>query len=182
MTRKALTNHARRFSFISSLVAAALLLSACGNGSQVEQSNNDPARETQARPATTNQPVMGHVRWYDRESRLSRVECSESDDHWQYNARNAEVWLRASRNQKEPERAPTARTVIQLTIYREDEPNLGFHMLDNMTDQGKHLIGQVEAGPEGIAGRTLMTAANSAAGRDYPFPEGIEIEFELNCP
>lgn len=169
-------------SLIPSLACATLLLSACGHENQLDPSNGDLSQPAQSRDQGPNQPVMGYVRWYDRESLLTTVECSDSDEHWQYDARTADVWVRASRNQQEPEHASIARTVIRMTIYRDGEPNPVFHILDNLTNEGRHLIGDISAGPEGISGRTLMIAANPAAGREYPFPEGIEVEFEMNCP
>ncbi len=166
---------------ITILASLVLLLSACGDDSQQRHADSDPDQNSKARASATSERVMGYVRWYDRESVFSRVECSERDG-WNYSASNNEVGLYAWRNPNEPERASTARTTIRLRITRGDDPNLRFHMLDNMSHDGGLLIGDVEADSEGISGQTLVVAANTPTGYDYPWPEGIEIEFELNCP
>jgi hypothetical protein len=174
-----------RKSQIAILTSLVLLLSACGNEGQQLQADSDPDQNSPARASATSERVMGYVRWYDRESVFSRVECSDRSgdlDGWHYSARNNEVGLRAWRNPNEPEHASTARTTIGLWINREDDPNLRFHMLDNMSHDSGLLIGDVEADSEGISGQTLVVAANTPTGYEYPWPEGIEIEFELNCP
>ncbi len=45
-----------------------------------------------------------------------------------------------------------------------------------------YLVGDIESSTEGFSGQTLLIAANAAAGHSYPYPEGIEVEFEVNGP
>ena len=172
----------QRLLAVAALSSSLLLLVGCGNGSSDAGTSEETAQTAPASAAVSPQRSMGLARWDDREVLFANVECEETDGHWRYSARNPEALLRGSRNQVEPEHAATARTVVQLRIYREDERWLDFHMLDNLRIDGARLMGEVEANAEGISGKTLMIAANTPAGDLYPYPEGIEVEFELECP
>ena len=164
------------------LPAAILLLAGCGDQASNARADGQSGQPAQTDAAVAQHRSMGRARWDDREVLFANVECEEVDGHWRYSARNQEALLRGSRNQVEPEQASTARTVVQLRIYREDERWLDFHILDNLRIGGERLIGEVEASADGISGKSLMIAANTAAGDLYPYPEGIEVEFELDCP
>ncbi len=167
---------------IAALSSSVLLLAGCGNEASNAGASGEITQTAPASAAASHNRRMGHVRWDGREVLFTNVECEEIDDHWHYSARNQEALLRGSKNQFQPEHASTATTVVRLRIYREDQRWLDFHILDNLRIDGEPLIGAVEADAEGISGTTLMIAANTAAGDIYPYPEGIEVEFQLDCP
>ncbi len=168
---------------MSILTGLVMLLAGCGDEPRDMQTEDSPDQQAQqARASAGSERVMGHVRWYDREVVLSNVQCTERDGRWNYSASNNELRFSGWRSQSEPEHAATARTVVQLRIQRDDEPTLSFHMMDNQQINGERMLQDVEAGAHGIAGKTHMIAANTPTGDEYPYPEGIMVEFELNCP
>ena len=166
---------------IFSLGSLVLLLSGCGEDSIQQRGNGDPDQQPQARASAGNDRVMGSIRWEDQERVISQVTCDLSHGAWTVLGRGDDFRLRVELHGQEDRTAANLDSskplMVNLRLDREGEPNLSFSMNSN-----HNLMGEVEGGAEGYSGRTLLVAANNAAGRLYPYPEGIEAEFELNCP
>jgi hypothetical protein len=166
---------------IFSLASLVLLLSGCGEDRAQQQSSNDSGQQPQARAPAGNDRVMGSIQWDDQERVISQVTCDLSHGAWTVLGRGDDFRFRVELHGQEDRTVasldPSKPLMVNFRLDREEEPNLSFTMNSN-----HNLMGDVDGGAEGYSGRTLLVAANNAAGRLYPYPEGIEVEFELNCP
>ncbi len=171
------------------LAGLVLLLSACGNeqepkpdgGAGSDQGRSNQQQPAPARATAANERVMGRVRWDDQDHTVQQVGCDLSHGACTVRGRGEGFQLRVELHGQE-ERSqvdldPDQPLMVNLRIDQEEGPHLSFTMNSN-----HRLMGEVEGGQAGYAGLTHLVAANNAAGRLYPYPEGIEVEFELNCP
>lgn len=163
------------------LAAGALLLSACADDhpSGAEDGESSQRPEGQAAPIAGR--VMGQVRWDDQERQISQVSCALDHGAWTVRGRGDDfrliVELHGQEERNKSTLDPSQPLMVNLRLDQHEGPNLSFTMNSN-----HRLMGQVQGGSGGYSGQTLLVAANAAAGRLYTYPEGIEVDFEMNCP
>ncbi|AHF00312.1 hypothetical protein THITH_16790 [Thioalkalivibrio paradoxus ARh 1] len=162
------------------LTSLVLLLSACGGDGAQQQAGSDGEQQP-ALASGGSDRIMGHARWNGQEHAVSQVTCELSHGAWTVRGRGDGFQLRVEllgqEERSETDLDPSQAMMVNLRLDQEDGPNLSLTMNSN-----HRLMGEVEGGQAGYSGQTLLVAANNAAGRLYPYPEGIEVEFELNCP
>ena len=163
------------------LAAAALLLSACADDHPSQAEDGEPSQRPQGQAAPGTSRVMGQVRWHDQERQISQVSCDLDHGAWIVRGRGDGFRLTVELHGQEERTESTLDhdqpLMVNLRLDQADGPNLSFTMNSN-----HRLMGAIDGGSEGYSGRTLLVAANAAAGRLYAYPEGIEIEFDMQCP
>jgi hypothetical protein len=163
------------------LTGLVALLSACSDEGVQQQTGSDQGQQTAVRAAAANDRIMGHARWDGQERTMPQVTCELSHGAWTVRGRGDGFQLRVELHGQEGRSVtdldPGQPLMVNLRLDQEEGPHLSFTMNSN-----HRLMGEVEGGQAGYAGQTKLVAANNAAGRLYPYPEGIEVEFELNCP
>jgi hypothetical protein len=161
------------------LVCLAVPLSGCGEQGRHVESDGD--QQTPASASSGNDRAMGQLRWDDQERTIPQVTCELSHGAWTVRGRGdgfqLRVELHGQEGRSETDLDPGQPLMVNLRLDQEEGPHLSLTMNSN-----HRLMGEVEGGQAGYSGQTKLIAANNAAGRLYPYPEGVEIEFELNCP
>jgi len=174
---------------ISLSVFFALLLTACGNGgdpgpvSDLARSAQDtpaqPAQPAQPRVPEEN-PALGFVRWGAHEQRFTRLTCSPDGDDFTMRAHAEAFRFRIGFRGEDG----GGFEQIDFSQSRDVEMILGdgprFDR-DSYIALGEH--GEVilaAADPHGARGTALLLPGTGDARENHP--EGLEIEFAINCP
>lgn len=163
-----------------------LLLTAFGNAGEPE-TPSEPARSGQNAPTQPAQrrtpeenPALGFVRWDDHEQHFNRLTCSPDGDDFTMRAQAEAFRFRAGFHGEEGgsvEQVDFSQSQ-DLEMIVGDGPRF---QRDSYLALGEHgEIRLTAADAHGARGTALLLPGTGKARENHP--DGLEIEFEINCP
>jgi hypothetical protein len=169
--------------FSAFFASAVLLTVACGDTASAPdpESTEDPASRpvpAESRRAEEN-PALGWVRWEGHEQRFSRLTCDMSAGDYLIRVSDPAFRFRVGFRGEE------SGTIDQVDFGQSrdvemivgDGPRMERDSYIVLGDQGSV---DLEASPQGARGTAQMLPGTGDAMQKHP--DGLEVEFELNCP
>lgn len=166
---------------VLTLTSLTMLLAACSSESSQQPAENGQTQQAPPNAPSDSERIMGYVRWDALDLKIRQVECRLLEGAWSAEGRgNGFRFSAALHGQWDRNMDDLDFDQIRSVAFRIDQEENG--NLNFSIGTTHNLAGDIEGSTEGFSGRTRLMPVNAAASQKYPYPEGIDVEFEINCP